>query len=197
MRVVTAAMLLAFAWNAYGAFDETNRSINGTGETLSKDTYELGSTGFAYGIDDDLMLQTPATSLLFARGSVGVKYRLKGERRRITPGIELGTSAYMAGGADFGWDLGESAQHSLTFTPKLYLERRAVIADGRSQRKWVVSLELNGEYDFYHGGNLAFVGLVSSLPFVGYTWGFDSFYCGVVSSPRSYFLPFPFVYWRF
>lgn len=197
MRVVIAAMLLALPWTAYGAFDDEHRSINGTGETLAKGAYELGSTGLSYGIDDDLLLQMPATSLLFARGSLAAKYRVKGEHRRITPGLEIGSTAYVAGGADFGWDLGESYNHSVTLTPKLYLERRAMIYEGRSQRRWVVSLELNGEYDFYHAGNLVFVGLISSLPFVGYTWGFESFYCGLVSSPRSYFIPFPFVYWRF
>lgn len=145
------------------------------------------------------MLQTPATSLLFARGSIGAKYKLKdgSEHFRITPGLELGNTVYMAGAADFGWDLGDAHNHSITISPKLYLQRRAMIAEGRSQRKWVISLELNGEYDFYQSGNLAFVGLISSSPYVGYTWGFDNFYCGVVSSPMSYFIPFPFAYWRF
>lgn len=189
--------VLLIAHRADAEFSESVRSINGTGETLPKGQYELGSTGLSYGVRDDILIQAPATSLIFARGAIAAKYKTRMYETRLTPFIELGNSAYIAAGTDIGRNFGPSLKHSVTITPKLYLQRRSLNVNGQIVKKLVLSLELNGEYDFYYGGNLAFAGLQASLPFLGYTWGFSSFYCGLVASPLSNFIPLPFAYWRF
>ena len=111
--------------------------------------------------------------------------------------MEVGNSAYLAAGSDIGWSFGSHREHNLTASPKLYFQRRTQNENGRIVKKTVVSLELNGEYDFYHGENLAYAGLQASLPYIGYTWGFSSFYCGLVATHLSYFIPLPYAYWRF
>ena len=53
------------------------------------------------------------------------------------------------------------------------------------------------EYDFYHHGNVAYGGISDYILYGGYTWAWTHFHIGLITSPASKFLPFPYVYWRF
>jgi hypothetical protein len=204
--------LCSYAGVAFAEFNAEERSINATGDTLTKGTYQLGFTDIHYGITDDITLGLPALSLIAGRGALELRKKFTLPRNwRFTPALSSGPvpypeiarkfgfevdrpKPYFQLSQDLGLDWGESLQHSAN----LGLDVRAIDTvkkDGGTRKKFLGDLRF--EYDFYHAGNLFYVGLQRQLPYVGFTWAWRRVHTGIVSSPLSYFIPLPYVYFRF
>ncbi len=191
------AALLA-VWAGASGFDAADRSVNGTGETLKAGAFEVGVGSVAYGVADDVLVRLPTLSLLVGSGRAEVRYRSSlSARWRLSPYVALETPRHAGAGADLGWDLGDRKQHSLT--AGLGVRYGPIAWPGQRKPKTWQDQALpraTFEYDYYHRGNVVYAGVFDALGYVGYTWAWDSFHAGLISSPASGFYPFPYVYWR-
>jgi hypothetical protein len=112
--------------------------------------------------------------------------------------VYVETPRHAGAGVNAGLDFGAEKQHSFTYgvrlrhgpIKELELKQRPVM------RKRTV-LRPNFEYDFYHAGNVLYAGMQDYLLYVGYTWAWETWHLGLVTSPAARFVPFPYVYWRF
>lgn len=198
--------------SAQAEFNPSERSINGTGESLSKGKTQLGFSDLYYGLSDYTTIGVPTLSVLAGRGVFEIRRKIEiGDRWRLTPALFLGptpypeslrkfgfesdnASPYVQFSSDLGVDLGASRQHSLN----MGLDLRVVqgVSD-QGEKKHRVLGDLRPEYDYYHGGNLFYVGAQRQLPYVGYTWAWKNIHLGLITSPYSYFIPLPYAYLRF
>ena len=185
-------------WAGASGFDAADRSINGTGETLKNGTYELGLGSLAYGVRDDWLVRLPTLSLLVGAARAEVRTRFKpAERWRVSPYVGVETPRYGVAGIDAGWDLGTERQHSLTAgaglrygpIPWPLVKRPKYWQDETRPRA-------SFEYDYYHRGNAFYAGVFDAIGYVGYTWAWPCFHIGMIASPRSSFIPFPYLFWR-
>ena len=197
---------------AYAEFNTKERSINATGETLTKGTYQLGFTDVHYGITDDITLGVPALSLIAGRGAIELRKKFAiANNWRLTPALSSGPVPYSEMGRKFGFevdrpkpyvqlsnDLGLNWGGSLQHSANVGLDVRAIdiVKKGGGTRKKFLG-DLRFEYDFYHAGNLFYVGLQRQLPYMGFTWAWKRVHTGIISSPLSYFIPLPYLYFRF
>jgi len=193
-------------------FSKSNRSINGTGEVLGDGEIEIGFGSASYGYSDQIMFGIPTGHFLTGQGKFEAKYKLDlGASMRLTPAVAIGpaifpdlaksigfehmdVNPYVMASFDFGVNIGGQDEHSITVGLDLKsVKRRAT--GGEIKRK--ILGDVRFEYDFYHRGNVAYFGLFRQAPYVGYTWGFESTYIGLISSVSTSFYPFPYIYWRF
>lgn len=197
---------------AFGEFTEKNRSVNGTGETLPAKTVQLGLTELHYGWSDNLMLSLPPLFYFTGRGALEVRYKNTiAENWRWTSGFGTGplpypdfaedlgfaadiTTPFVQFSQDLGIDLGQTREHSLNAGLDIRLTR-GVKDDGSRGHRLLADIRF--EYDRYLGGNLYYAGVARQLPYVGVTWSWRVVHFGLVTSPMSYFIPLPYLYWRF
>lgn len=194
MPTQTAALLLILAAatgaeSARAELSAAHPSINGTGETLPDGESELGIGSAAYGVTSDWMVRIPTLSLLVGYGRAEARYRQTFDAFRVSPYLFAETPEHGGAGADLGTNLGVADAHSITAGGRARY--------GRSRGKVRTVFRPNAEYDFYHDGNVAFVGMSDWLLYGGYTWGWSSFHLGLIMSPAGGLLPYPYVYWRF
>lgn len=212
MKYLYLLIIAIYPLTARAEFNESERSITGTGESLHKGKTQLGFSDLYYGITDYTTIGLPTLSVLAGRGAVELRQKFDlGHGWRLTPAFSLGpapypeaarrygfesdnSAPYVQFSSDLGVDLGDARQHSLN----LGLDLRVVqgVSDVGEKKRRVLG-DLRPEYDFYTGGNLFYVGVQRQLPYVGYTWAWKNIHLGLVSSPFSYFIPLPYMYLRF
>lgn len=205
-------LLSAFANIAHGEFNAKERSINGTGETLSKKSVQLGFMDAHYGITDDITVSVPALSLIAGRGAFELRKKFAlGQNWRLTPALSSGPVPYYEMARKFGFevdrpkpyvqlatDLGRSWGSGLQHSANVGLDLRMVegmAKTGGTKKRYLGDVRF--EYDYYYASNLFYLGLQRQLPYIGLTWGWKRVHLGVVSSPLSYFIPLPYLYFRF
>lgn len=197
MRVIAIVVLL-MSETVRAEFSQSQRSINGTSETLQANEWELGLSSTHVGLSDDWMLSAPSLASLVGYGRVEIRHRMKLEgSSQASPYVFAETPRKYGAGTNFGFGFGESRQHSLTlggriqFTPRLH-----GTTHGPRSRLHTQALP-NVEYDFYSRGNVTYVGIADYILYFGHTWAFDFWHIGLIASPRSGMIPLPYVYVRF
>ncbi len=154
----------------------------------------------------------PALSLIAGRGAVELrkKYSL-GHKWRLTPALSVGPVPYYEMARKFGFEVDRSKpyvqlsndlglnwgidlQHSANVGVDLRMVEGAS-KNGGTKKRFLGDVRF--EYDFYYASNLFYVGLQRQLPYVGLTWAWKRVHAGVISSPMSYFIPLPYLYFRF
>ncbi len=182
-KLALASLLLSSAAASAG-FDANERSINGTGETLAQGRYEVGIGSVAYGVTNQTMVRVPTLSILVGAARLEARHKVElGASARATPYVGAETPRHGVAGVDFGLDLGTGREHSLTVGAGAKIGPHG-------------GGDVSAEYDFYHRGNVVYAGVVGRVGYLGYTWAWESFHVGLITSPASGFLPFPYVAWR-
>ena len=200
LRNILLTVGIGISGSAAAEFGPTNRSINGTGETLAANKCEVGLRTLACGVTDNVLISAPMLSILTGDGEVEMRRRFGlFENMRITPAITAGTPIHFGGRLDLGIDLGMDRQHSvtLTFETKWSAKTAIPVEKYSPDKAYRFTGYLGGEYDFYFAGNVAYIGLVRQVPYLGYTWAWEHFHVGLITSNRSRFFPIPYFYWRF
>lgn len=210
MRLKTVAMTAAIAAagviadvgrdhgaTAFARFDETNRSVEFTGETLPAGDFEIGLFKAHAGVTDSLMVTTLPLAGLLGFFAGGAAWQISLPRRlRLTPSFEYfgGTNASggptIRGGIGMGLNRGDRLQHSFTVNVRGKREPHFVFGtfdeetgnqltpDRHVQRN---SLWLGFDYSYYTpGGNLAYVGSEQLVPYFGFTWAWDHVHAGLI-----------------
>jgi hypothetical protein len=212
-HLACAIGLIAFCGSARAEYGERNRSINGTGETLAARSFELNINTLNYGLTDDWMIAVPSLSIFTGRGAVEVRRKwMLDARWRVTPSLSAGPvpvpnyfqsagfqfdappTPYSQFSVDLGADSGDVRQHSWNSGLDLRFTRGI---DNRGERTTRVLGDLRFEYDYYTNGNLLYVGIGRKVPYLGYTWAWRRVYFGLVTSPLSYLIPLPYLFFRF
>lgn len=191
---------LAISTTAFSEFNATNRSVNGTGETLNAHQCEVGLRALSCGVSDDFMLTSPTLSILTGESELEARYRFQlPENVRITPALIAGSPVHFGARIDFGINLGADLEHSLTFTTETNWAAKGDIPVPKysPDRAYRFTSYLGGEYDYYNFGNVAYIGVSRRVPYVGYTWAWEHFHLGIITSNLSRYFPVPYFYWRF
>lgn len=185
-------------------FNESERSIDFTEESLPKGKIEVGFLGLYYGVTDQLMVSVPTGPLAYGLMGSEIKYKVPlSENFRITPGMDVSVntrgldegffhSKNMALKVGFGLDFGDRKQHSFSLPVGYEFSSSSHPFTGI-------------QYGYYTlGGNFLYLGFSGSVPhvthgvyfwpYVGYTWAWEHIQVGVVLVPIPYIhwiLPFP------
>jgi hypothetical protein len=214
-------MLLFFCVSgssAFARFDEQNRSINGTAETLPSGGIEVGVSSLSLGVSDHIMLSIPSFPLLTGKLNARADVRLQLGNLRVTPHVGANfirvddvDAVAPAAGFGIGFSGGDRRQHSFAvimssdygptldvslsergFPPRLRVESRE---DGAYR----INTTLQVEYDYYtNSGNLFYIGSMDRLPYWGFTWAFETIHFGFLGIPATAMLPIvPYLYLRF
>jgi len=210
----TIVFSLLCSSHALAKFDGlTQRSINGTSETLPEGNVELGFTTFSYGITDDLMISVPTLPLVFGQISVGAKYKVSlNSNFRFSPEAQVGTyqmtgATYAAGGFSLGLDLPNSRSTIdlgagfARMRDKTNLALFKSNSTDKDADNIVIVTAVTGKVEFNHytsGGNLFYLGANTIAPiYLGFTWAWENVHFGIISSLNSVFIPLPYIYVRF
>ena len=117
LKVAILLSVVSLQSPAEAAFGKKQPSINGTGETLSQGSAELGFLSFSYGVTDQLMLSIPTLPLLRGLTSVSGRYKIElGNNMRFSPTASVyhvsqtGMDSALGAGGGFilGFDFGKS-----------------------------------------------------------------------------------------
>jgi hypothetical protein len=213
-KIVLVLLLLFGSATAQAAYDEKNRSIGYTAETLEDGNSEIGLATFSYGVTDDLMLSLPTTGYLFGLSSADLKYRIE-----VSPSFAIAPSV----GAGIYW--GDEAEFSgnarLNATYRFGNGRHALSVGAGVAQENVISFEDTAKdkaefgfgwylnYDWYlSNGNLLYAGLLGTIPYLGHTWAWEHFHFGLgladvglgdddKDTGAEFVLPYLYFYWRF
>jgi hypothetical protein len=204
IRLLLATFLPALLYSAgnvaYAKFDADHRSIHYTGETLNAGEMELGLWSFDYAPLDSLMLEVSTLRWALSEGIVAVSYKfVPFEHVRLTPRVWVDETATYSCELAAGIDFGEEKEHSLTvrgiyqYFPLIDFRHRDLVRRNHPLG-WP---EAAIEYDYYHRGNMAYGGINEAMPYFGYTWAWENWHAGFISSMERNFFPIPYVYYRF
>ena len=190
---------------AQASYGEHERSLNGTGETLRQGGAEVGLATISYGLSDRLMLGLATWPLAFGQASSQLKYKfLLRDNIRLTPYVGGGYDwqAHQGSygtGATLGFDLGAERRESLSISGGLLHAPPLDLNKPSAPRKQAQNqARVQVEFDHYtQGGNLFYVGALNQSLYAGFTWAWDNFHLGLVSSSAVAFIPLPYLYWRF
>ena len=101
-----------FSTVGHAEFNEKERSINGTGETLSKGTYQVGFSDIHYGMTDSITIGLPALSLFAGRGAVELRKKFAlAPNWRLTPALSAGPVPYPEMARKFGFEVVGEIHH--------------------------------------------------------------------------------------
>ena len=199
LRLFFASLLLSVATPLTAELSNSSRSIHGTGETLAAGTYELGIGSVAYGLTDDWLIAVPTLSLIVGYGRAEARHKFTlTPALRVSPFTFVETFHRLGAGSYVGFDFGSGSAHSITLGAAVISDRRPVVdenGDARIERRMLPQWSL--EYDWYNAGNLWYVGVDRYILYLGHTWAWSSVHTGLITSPRSGFLPLPYICWRF
>lgn len=186
----------AVADRAFANFDQATRSINGTGEVLRSNEFEVGFANIHYGLTDRAMLSTvQPLGWLFVQ-SMRVKYKFEPlPALRFSPSIAatrmLGAGTSYATAIDIGADRGDRRQHSYNFSFQYNYAgmRESPVFDaddnyvGMEKKKSESNL-MTFDYTYYtESGNAAYAGVYGVTPYIGFTWAFKHVHAGVFIYP--------------
>ena len=190
---------------ASAEFSKGTPSINGTSELLGDGRGEIVFTSLSYGATEKLTLTIPTIPLLYRAVSLGGRYRAYDNGSIVVaPEGSVGfwnrITIYSAGlGSTVR--VGSSKRHTFTgkgkvsYVPKFNLSTRFVETSDSVESE-IVELKIEDqndlnsqlttsfrpsvEYDYYtSSGNLAYLGF-EGVPYLGFTWAWDSVHAGVV-----------------
>jgi hypothetical protein len=203
MQKMMSFILVASALCAstvYAQFSSSRRSINGTGEVLPAKECELSLVHLACGVSETLTVTAPTAVILTGQSDIGLRQKfMLGDAWRVTPRIAFGTPIQFGVGADLGWDIDPARQHSLTIGAEWRLREKTdqPIQDGLAKDQYTVALTPSGDYTYYWSGHALYAGATGAVPYLGATYSFGDFFLGLVTSPKSRFVPLPYAYVRF
>ncbi|MEY4630949.1 MAG: hypothetical protein RIQ81_1069 [Pseudomonadota bacterium] len=181
---------------AWPALNETERSVEQTGETLQPGRYELSITKLMYGVSDGFMLETNYLYDLFSAPSLGASMRFQLPKGlRITPYARYFHSvagkwdwATWRAGTTLGITRGERKQHSFAVTisgksePYLDLggdDPETGFANDQATWRKRNRIWMGFDYSYYTpAGNLAFIGSDMMIPYMGFTWAWNHVHAG-------------------
>lgn len=183
---------------AFGALNQTERSVEQTGETLTAGRFELGLAKLMYGVTDGLQIETNYLYDIYSAASFGAKKKFDLTRGvRVTPYFQYlklknveGQDFNLQAGATIGITRGDRKQHSFAVTisgrsePYLDLgESDPDTGDVIREMSWRKRnrLWMGFDYSYYTpGGNLAFVGSDLLIPYFGFTWAWENVHAGLL-----------------
>lgn len=200
IKLICSMLVVGPATFAQAEFSATNRSINGTGETLTAHQCEVGFRALSCGVTDDLLFSAPTLSVLTGHSEVETRLRFRLPKdTRITPAFIAGSPLHFGARTDFGIDLGPEKEHSLTLTLETNWAAKTDIPVKKyaPDKAYRFTSYIGGEYDYYILGNILYGGVSRRVPYFGFTYGWEHFHLGFITSPLSNFLPLPYFYWRF
>lgn len=215
-KILGLCLGIGISTQVFAAFNrEEAPSINGTGQVLKQGKGEVGFATFSYGLTDQVQISVPTLGLV--AGAIGVSGSYKHDVKEgmwLTPslgtGFNLSTKQLSASGVlTAGFNAGERSTVSLGLAYSFVGEATVSSSTSAEEESSLdkVTTAANGvagtfEYDMYTlGGNLFYVGVVGGsaivVPYLGFTWAWENFHLGIVSSLASLFVPLPYLYWRF
>ena len=191
----------AMATPVHAEFNETSRSVHGTGEVLGEGDFELALTTADVGITDRWMLEVPSLPLFFDEGSVDLAYMAVLDGLRITPRLDVERDAVFGAELTVGFDLDQTRHQTLAVQgslPYAFGSRRRGHGFGFHRGAPDKVPKIGVEYDLYTADwNLLYFGLNDDVPYGGFTWAWKHVHLGFLCVLESNFFPLPYVYWRF
>ena len=198
MRAFALVFVQMAAEKAQAEFSKSQRSINGTSETLKANEWELGLSTTHVGLGDDWLLSAPSLASLVGYGRLELRHRIKhNDSFQTSPYVFAETPRKYGMGTNFGFAFGESQEHSLTVGGRVQFTSRVHGTTHGPRSSPHTKLLPNVEYDFYARGNVSYIGIADYMIYFGHTWAFDFWHIGLIASPRSGMIPLPYIYVRF